>query len=379
MREPDGAVSGIFVHGVDVTDLVRSREALRESEAYLRAALDASAGGFYAIDRDGVTTAYNAAFLRMLGFDGPEDVIGHKLHEVIHHTRPDGTPYPADACPVNRTALTGESAHVADEVFFRPDGSSFPVEYWSQPIVRDGELRGAVTNFIDVTDRKRAEARLREESDTVETINRIGRAVAAELDLERLVQTVVDETTRLTGAQFGAFFYNVVNEKGESYSLYAIAGVDRAHFDKFPMPRNTDIFAPTFAGDGVVRLDDVTADPRYGKNAPYHGMPKGHLPVRSYLAVLGRLPVRRGAGRAVLRTRAGRRVRRAARAAGCRDRRTGGGRHRQRPAVRGGEAGERRERPAAGQRAGGAGRGRAAGPAEGRVRQHDEPRTPHAR
>jgi PAS domain S-box-containing protein len=118
-----------------------------------------------------------------------------------------------------------------------------------------------------------------------ETISRIGQQLAAELDLDRLVTAVTDAVTRIAGAQFGALFYNVVNEQGESYTLYHISGVSRESFSQFPMPRNTAVFAPTFRGEGVVRLDDVTQDPRYGQNAPHYGMPKGHLPVRSYLAV----------------------------------------------------------------------------------------------
>jgi signal transduction histidine kinase len=96
---------------------------------------------------------------------------------------------------------------------------------------------------------------------------------------------VTDAGVDLTGAQFGAFFYNVLDPKGESYMLYTISGVDRSEFDKFPMPRNTSVFAPTFGGEGVMRSDDILADHRYGRNAPHKGMPKGHLPVRSYLAV----------------------------------------------------------------------------------------------
>ncbi|HEX8155587.1 MAG TPA: GAF domain-containing protein, partial [Thermoanaerobaculia bacterium] len=119
----------------------------------------------------------------------------------------------------------------------------------------------------------------------VETLHRISGVLTSELDVERLVQTVTDAATSLTGAQFGAFFYNVVNQAGESYMLYTISGVPREHFEQFPMPRNTAIFAPTFAGEATVLIDDVTADPRFGRNAPYHGMPKGHLPVVSYLAV----------------------------------------------------------------------------------------------
>src|SRR5258708_3436123 len=161
IRGPDGSVSGIFVHGVDVTDTVRAREALRESEHYLRAAIDSSAGGFYGVDCEGVTTVCNTSFARMLGFARTEDAVGRKLHDVIHHSHPDGTHYPKEDCPINQAARTGRPAHVEDELFFRLDGSSFPVEYWSYPIVRDGKVRGAVTTFVDITERKRAAEELR--------------------------------------------------------------------------------------------------------------------------------------------------------------------------------------------------------------------------
>src|SRR5262249_31437846 len=83
---------------------------------------------------------------------------------------------------------------------------------------------------------------------------------------------------------FGSFFYNVIDQKGEAYTLYTLSGAPREAFAGFPMPRNTEVFGPTFRGEGIVRSSDITRDPRFGKNAPYHGMPKGHLPVRSYLA-----------------------------------------------------------------------------------------------
>ncbi|HEY0156280.1 MAG TPA: GAF domain-containing protein [Thermoanaerobaculia bacterium] len=111
------------------------------------------------------------------------------------------------------------------------------------------------------------------------------RDVAGRLDLDAIVQRITDAATTLTGAQFGAFFYNVLREDGEAYTLYTISGVPREHFSKFPMPRNTHVFAPTFAGTGILRSANILNDPRYGKNAPYHGMPAGHLPVVSYLAV----------------------------------------------------------------------------------------------
>ncbi|MDF1502133.1 ATP-binding protein [Roseisolibacter sp. H3M3-2] len=138
------------------------------------------------------------------------------------------------------------------------------------------------------------EAALRDETALVATIQRIGSALASELELERVVQLVTDEATALTGARFGAFFYNVVDPArgGDAYTLYALAGVPREHFAGFPHPRSTPVFGPTFRGEGVVRSDDITRDPRYGQLAPHHGMPEGHLPVRSYLAV----PVRSRTG-----------------------------------------------------------------------------------
>ncbi|OWK22861.1 hypothetical protein AJ87_37815 [Rhizobium yanglingense] len=126
---------------------------------------------------------------------------------------------------------------------------------------------------------------LRSKSDALSIVNAAGAAITAELNIDRLTQIAVDAGVALTGAEFGAFFYNVDDGEGGSYMLYALSGVERKNFEKFPMPRNTKVFAPTFSGEGVVRSDDILLDPRYGHNAPYAGMPNGHLPVRSYLAV----------------------------------------------------------------------------------------------
>src|SRR5204863_9677369 len=126
---------------------------------------------------------------------------------------------------------------------------------------------------------------LREEALAVEVLSRTGIAVGAELDLERLVQIVTDAGVELSGAEFGAFFYNAIRPDGEAYTLYTLSGAPREAFANFPMPRNTAVFEPTFRGTGVVRSPDILADPRYGKSEPYRGMLPGHLPVRSYLAV----------------------------------------------------------------------------------------------
>ncbi|HEV7310330.1 PAS domain S-box protein [Ensifer sp.] len=136
----------------------------------------------------------------------------------------------------------------------------------------------AYVSILDISKRKAAERRL-------EAVDRIAKAIAGNLDLDRIVQTVTDAATELAGAQFGAFFYNLVDPQGERYTLYTLSGVARSAFENFALPRNTAVFEPTFRGMGTVRSDDIRADPRYGKSAPHFGMPKGHLPVVSYLAV----------------------------------------------------------------------------------------------
>jgi K+-sensing histidine kinase KdpD len=135
----------------------------------------------------------------------------------------------------------------------------------------------------DERDRARADAEAAHAE--VEALNKVGTALASELDLEKIVQTVTDAATNLTGAQFGAFFYNVVDTQGEKLTLYTLSGAPREAFEDFGHPRPTPVFAPTFYGTAIVRSDDITKDPRYGQMGPYHGQPPGHLPVCSYLAV----------------------------------------------------------------------------------------------
>lgn len=149
--------------------------------------------------------------------------------------------------------------------------------------------RGTVISMLgivqDITEQMRTKQLLHQQAEALQIINKVGSVLSAELDLKKLVQALTDAATELVNAHFGAFFYNVLDEGGGSYMLYALSGVDRKHFARFPMPRATALFGPTFRGEGIIRLGDVKQDPRYGQNDPHRGMPRGHLPVRSYLAV----------------------------------------------------------------------------------------------
>jgi PAS domain S-box-containing protein len=162
--ETDATVA-VFVTALETTDHIRAQRGEgggRDSEAFIRLLLNSTSEAFYSVDRTGTTTLCNKAFAAMLGFARPEDAVGRTLHDVIHHSHPDGSHYARADCPIYRAASSGEPAHVSDELFFRLDGTSFPVEYRAEPIFRDGILEGAICTFIDITDRRAAEHALRQ-------------------------------------------------------------------------------------------------------------------------------------------------------------------------------------------------------------------------
>jgi signal transduction histidine kinase/DNA-binding response OmpR family regulator len=147
------------------------------------------------------------------------------------------------------------------------------------------ELHARISAQLELS-RVRREGQERERSlrQEAEALNELALTIGADLDLTSLVQKVTDAGRNLTQAAFGAFFYNVIDHKGESYVLYTLSGAPREAFEKFGMPHATKLFGPTFRGEGVIRIADVLQDPRYAQNPPHKGMPPGHLPVRSYLA-----------------------------------------------------------------------------------------------
>ena len=180
----------------------------------------------------------------------------------------------------------GERIEHYETVRKHKDGTLLDISLSISPILDDAnQMIGASKIARDITARTQIEATLSEERRILEVLNKTGSVIASQLELHKLVQSVTDAGKELIGAQFGAFFYNVVDKSGESLVLYALSGAPREAFDKFGIPRNTPVFEPTFRGSAILRSDDITKDARYGKMGPHHGMPPGHLPVRSYLAV----------------------------------------------------------------------------------------------
>ncbi len=138
--------------------------------ALLRTLMDTAEEGIYGGDLEGRCLFINRAAVRMLGYDRPEELLGRHLHSLIHHTRADGSPYPAEECRVALATAAGLPAHSDEEVHWRKDGTSFPVEYWSRPMYQDGKLVGTVVSFVDITGRKEAEAAEARRQRTLQTL-----------------------------------------------------------------------------------------------------------------------------------------------------------------------------------------------------------------
>lgn len=231
-------------------------------------------------DPDGRITTWNEGARRILGWTA-EEMVGESLERLF----PEDSGKAAISREMDDAIKLGRGG--GEEGWrVKKGGERFWAAGELAPI-RDAkaDLIGFTKILRDRSQHRAAELAAQEERRLLEVLNRAGSALAAETALNKLVQIVTDAGVELTGAEFGAFFYNVQEGDGESLTLYALSGAPVEAFSSFPMPRNTAVFGPTFKGEGIVRSEDITKDPRYGHSKPYYGMPEGHLPVRSYLAV----------------------------------------------------------------------------------------------
>ena len=279
-----GKPAGVMAIVVEITDKIRIERELNAEREGLKRMFEQAPGFIATVSGPEHRFAMvNEAYRTLVGH---RDVLGKPVSAALPEVVEQGFVALLDKVYSTGQPYVGSGAKVRLKRDARSDADDRFLDFVYQPMIADdGSVTGVFIQGHDVTEQHIIERAIRSETHKLNVLNRTGAALAAELDIDRIVQIATDACTEIVGAEFGAFFYNVINDKGESYMLYALSGVPREKFSQFPMPRNTAVFEPTFKGAGVVRSDDILKDARYGQSAPHHGMPKGHLPVRSYLAV----------------------------------------------------------------------------------------------
>jgi PAS domain S-box-containing protein len=265
----------------DVTERNRAEAALREAEEKYRGIFENAVVGIFQTTPDGKFVAANEHLARIFGFDSADDLV-NSVTDIAREIHVD----PKARADFARRLETEKVVTNFEVKAYRRDREIIDISLTGRVIEdEEGNVLGYEGMIQDITARKYADERVREQARIIETIEEVAGSVAAELDFDSAAQAVTDAARDLTGAQFAAFFYSKEDESDEYFNLYTISGGDRSAFAEYPMPRNTLLFGPTFRGEEVIRADDVLIDHRYGKTGPHFGMPEGHLPVRSYLAV----------------------------------------------------------------------------------------------
>jgi PAS domain S-box-containing protein len=250
-----------------------------DKQAILAAIIDSSEDAIISKTLEGYITSWNSAAEHMFGYR-EDEAIGKHISILIPKDRL------AEEDMIINNIRNGRRVQHFQTIRVRKDGSTLPISLTISPVKNaDGTIVGASKIARDISVQVRAEQETQKHLRNLEYLLSVGHTLSEKLELHSILQKLTDITTRLTGAEFGAFFYNRSDGNGGSYMLFTLSGAPREAFDGYSVPRNTPLFSKTFNGEGIFRSDDIRQDPRYGKNPPYRGMPPGHLPVVSYLAV----------------------------------------------------------------------------------------------
>ncbi len=226
-----------MTHSDDSPMGIHAEDAFFNGEERIRLILDSAAEAICGCDSAGACLFANASAARMLGYADPTELLGKNMHSMEHHTRKDGTPYPIEECPIYVGFQKGESVHRDDEIFWRSDGASFPVEYWSHLVVREGKTLGAVITFIDITERKRVEAALRKSEERNRSLLQINNAIITNLTQQALLHSISEalrsvisfDRCAITLYQPERDTFRFLAVEGDLLSDYFRAGLEDSH------------------------------------------------------------------------------------------------------------------------------------------------------
>ena len=212
----------------DITERKQAEAALQLSEEKVRLILNSASEGIFGCDSHGTCLFSNPAAVRLLGYDDPKELLGKNMHALEHHTRKDGKPFPIEECPIYIGFHENRGVHIDDDIFWKKDGSSFPVEYWSHPLVRDGKTVGAVVTFFDISERREAAESLRKSEQRKHTLLEVNNAIINNLTQEALFASAYDAIRRVVPFDRAAFL--LYQPESKTLKLLSMEGTEESDF-----------------------------------------------------------------------------------------------------------------------------------------------------
>jgi signal transduction histidine kinase/ActR/RegA family two-component response regulator len=260
--------------------LQRQGEQLELALARLRATLDTATDGILVTDEQMRVTDFNERFVQMWRL--PDSALATQDHAGLLAAMGALLADPGDHQD-RVMAIYREAPPTSFDLLQPRDGRV--IERQSRRQVVAGRVAGRVWIFRDVTEQRRAEDSLRDETRMLELMNRVGRQLSATLELKSIVQAVTDAGTQISGARFGAFFYNADDERGGRLLAYTVSGLPREAMARFGRPATTGVFPPMAHGRQPARSDDLPHDAAVAEASPHRALFAADMAVRSYLAV----------------------------------------------------------------------------------------------
>ncbi len=275
-----GTLIGAIITLIDFTGIARDiafQKKADENQALLAAIVDTSDDTIISKTLQGMITSWNKAAERMFGYT-KEEVLGKHISLLIPPAR-----LREEEVIIGNISKGNKVDHF-ETIRIAKNGREIPISLSVSPVKDStGKIIGASKVARDITLQKQTENRLHRDVKNLEILNALGKKITATMDARVILQKITDATMQLTGAGFGIFFYNKIDEKGVVNTLYASSGNPEA-IELFKTHGNTGIFHSPFNGEKIIKIDQVTSEPGYSKDKPLYGMPL-HFAIESYLAL----------------------------------------------------------------------------------------------